>query len=79
MERNEQEEIKAHLVQTDEQFRAMVDQHHQYDVLVAELEAKHALSPAEEVEEHRLKKLKLQLKDQIEQIVSEHKLQHTAG
>lgn len=79
MERNEQEEIKAHLVQTDEQCRAMVDQHHQYDVLVAELEAKHALSPAEEVEEHRLKKLKLQLKDQIEQIVSEHKLQHAAG
>ena len=57
----------------------MVDQHHQYDVLVAELEAKHALSPAEEVEEHRLKKLKLQLKDQIEQTVSEHKLQPAAG
>ena len=79
MERNEQEEIKAHLIQTDEKFRAMVDQHHQYDVLVAELEAKHALSPAEEVEEHRLKKLKLQLKDQIEQTVSEHKLQPAAG
>lgn len=79
MERNEREEIKAHLIQTDEQFRAMVDQHHQYDVLVAELEAKHALSPAEEVEEHRLKKLKLQLKDQIEQTVSEHKLQPAAG
>jgi uncharacterized protein YdcH (DUF465 family) len=79
MERNEQEEIKAHLIQTDEQFRAMVDQHHQYDVLVAELEVKHALSPAEEVEEHRLKKLKLQLKDQIEQTVSEHKLQPAAG
>ncbi len=79
MERNEQEEIKAHLIQTDDQFRAMVDQHHQYDVLVAELEAKHALSPAEEVEEHRLKKLKLQLKDQIEQTVSEHKLQPAAG
>ena len=79
MERNEQDEIKAHLIQTDEQFRAMVDQHHQYDVLVAELEAKHALSPAEEVEEHRLKKLKLQLKDQIEQTVSEHKLQPAAG
>lgn len=79
MERNEQEEIKAHLIQTDEQFRAMVDQHHQYDVLVAELEAKHVLSPAEEVEEHRLKKLKLQLKDQIEQTVSEHKLQPAAG
>lgn len=79
MDRNEQEELKAHLMQTNEQFRAMVDQHHQLDVAVAELEAKHALSPAEEVEEHRLKKLKLQLKDQIEQTVSEYKLQHAAG
>ncbi len=77
MERNEQDEIKAHLMQTDEQFRALVEQHHQYDVLVAELEAKHALSPAEEVEEHRLKKLKLQLKDQIEQTVAEYKPQPT--
>jgi len=75
MDRNTQEEIKAHLMQTNDQFRAMVEQHHQYDVLVAELESKHALSPAEEVEEHRLKKLKLHLKDQIEQVISESRLQ----
>lgn len=75
MDRNTQEEIKAHLIQTDEQFRALVDQHHAYDALVAEMEAKHALTPAEEIEEHRLKKLKLRLKDQIEQAVSEYKLQ----
>ncbi len=40
------------------------------------LEAKHSLTAAEEVEEHRLKKLKLRLKDEMEQIVSEYKLQH---
>ena len=28
------------------------------------------------IEEHRLKKLKLRLKDEMEQIVSEYKLQH---
>jgi uncharacterized protein YdcH (DUF465 family) len=72
MDRNTLEETKAHLMQTNEEFRAMVEQHHQYDALVAELEAKHALSPAEEVEEHRLKKLKLQLKDQIEQVLAEN-------
>ena len=33
---------------------------------------------AEEVEEHRLKKLKLRLKDEMEQIVSEYKLQHAS-
>ncbi|MCU1324638.1 MAG: hypothetical protein JWN34_8 [Bryobacterales bacterium] len=71
MDRNTLEETKAHLMQTNEGFRALVEQHHQYDVAVAELEAKTALSPAEEVEEHRLKKLKLQLKDQIEQVVAD--------
>jgi uncharacterized protein YdcH (DUF465 family) len=71
MDRNTLEETKAHLMQTNEEFRALVEQHHEYDVAVAELEAKHALSPAEEVEEHRLKKLKLHLKDQIEQVVAD--------
>ena len=75
MDRNTIEEIKAHLMQTNDQFRAMVEQHHQYDMQVSELESKHALSPAEEVEEHRLKKLKLHLKDQIEQAISEYRLQ----
>jgi uncharacterized protein YdcH (DUF465 family) len=79
MDRNTQEEIKAHLMQTSEQYRDLLNQHHEYDRLVAELEEKHALTPEEEVEEHRLKKLKLHLKDLMEQMVSEHSLQHAAG
>lgn len=79
MDRNTQEEIKAHLMQTNEQFRALMDQHHEYDRLVANLEGKHALSADEEVEEHRLKKLKLHLKDQMEQMVSEYNLQHAVS
>ncbi len=79
MDRNAQEEIKAHLMQTNEQFRELMHQHHEYDRLVDELESKHALSAEEEVEEHRLKKLKLHLKDQMEQMVSEYKFQHAAG
>jgi uncharacterized protein YdcH (DUF465 family) len=76
MDRNALEEIKAHLMQTNEKFRQLMDQHHEYDRLVEALEAKPALSAVEEVEEHRLKKLKLRLKDEMEQIVSEYKLQH---
>ena len=76
MEQNAQEEIKAHLMQTNEKFRHLMDEHHEYDRLVAELLAKPSLTAAEEVEEHRLKKLKLRLKDEMEQIVSEYKLQH---
>ncbi|MDE3195517.1 MAG: DUF465 domain-containing protein [Acidobacteriota bacterium] len=66
-------------MQTNDRFRALVDQHHEYDRLVEVLEGKNALSADEEVEEHRLKKLKLSLKDQMEQMVSEYSLQHATS
>ncbi len=76
MDRNEQSDITAHLMQTDEQFRHLMDKHHEYDRLVEALERKVVLSASEELEEHRLKKLKLHLKDEMEQIASEYRLQH---
>jgi uncharacterized protein YdcH (DUF465 family) len=76
MEQNAIEEIKAHLMQTNEKYRHLVEKHHEYDRQVEALEAKQALSGDEEVEEHRLKKLKLHLKDEMEQLVSEYRLQH---
>ena len=78
MEQNAQEEIKAHLMQTNEKFRHLMEQHLEYKRQVEALEAKHALTAAEELEEHRLKKLKLRLKDEMEQLVSEYKLQHAS-
>lgn len=79
MDRNTLEEIKAHLMQTNQQFRDLMRQHHEYDELVEGLESKAALTPQEEVEEHRLKKLKLRLKDQMEQMVSEFNFQHATS
>ena len=76
METIAQEELKAHLMATDEHFRELCQQHSEYDHKVAELEAKHALSEEEQVEEVRLKKLKLRLKDQITEIMSRHKAEH---
>jgi len=76
MEQNAQEDIKAHLMQTNEKFRNLMEQHHEYKRQVEALEAKQALTAAEELEEHRLKKLKLRLKDEMEQLVSQYKLQH---
>ena len=76
MDRNALEEIKAHLMQTNEKFRHLMDQHHEYDRMVEALLSKPSLTAAEEVEEHRLKKLKLRLKDEMEHMVSEYKLQH---
>ena len=76
MEQNAQEEIKAHLMQTNEKYRELTEKHREYKRQVEALEAKTALTAQEELEEHRLKKLKLRLKDEMEQLVSQYKLQH---
>jgi uncharacterized protein YdcH (DUF465 family) len=78
MENNTQDELKAHLMATSEEFRALAAQHAQLHKQLEELEAKARLSEAEQVEEHRLKKQKLRLKDQMNQILARYKAQHVA-
>ena len=75
---NTQEELKTHLMQSDDEYRRLAEQHHRYHQQLEALEAKSFLTPEEEVEEHRLKKVKLQLKDQMNQIISRHRAQHVA-
>jgi len=75
---NTQDDLKAHLMQTDEEFRRLAEQHMQYHELLEALEAKSHLTPQEEVEEHKLKKLKLHLKDEMNQIMSRYRAQHIA-
>jgi len=75
---NTQEELKAHLMQTDDEFRHLAEQHAQLHKQLEALEAKSHLTPEEEMEEHRLKKLKLRIKDEMNAILSRHKTQHVA-
>jgi uncharacterized protein YdcH (DUF465 family) len=70
---NTQEDLKAHLMQTNEEFRRLAEQHSQYHQQLEALEAKSHLTPQDEIEEHRLKKLKLHLKDQMNQILSRNR------
>jgi uncharacterized protein YdcH (DUF465 family) len=72
------EELKAHLMQTNEEFRRLAGQHSEYHQKLEALEAKSHLTEEEQFEEHRLKKLKLHLKDQMQQIVSRYKAQNVA-
>ncbi len=75
---NTQEDLKAHLMQTNEEFRKLADEHQQHHVQLESLEAKPLLTDQEQVEEHRLKKLKLHLKDQMNEMLSRYKAQHVA-
>lgn len=76
MELNTQEEMKAHLMATDEEFQTLSKQHHEYDRRLEELEAMSHLSDDEQMEEVRLKKLKLHLKDHMTEILHRHMESH---
>ena len=78
MDRTLEAGIKAHLMETNEEFRKLVHQHSEYARQVAALEAKPFLNEQEEVEEHRLKKLKLNLKDLMEKFIHEHASQQVS-
>ena len=71
-------ELKAHLMATSEDFRQLAAQHADFHRRLEALEAKDHLTNAEEIEEHRLKKEKLRLKDQMNQILARYKAEHVA-
>jgi uncharacterized protein len=73
MERNALDELKAHLMTTNEDFRKLVQQHSDYARKLDDLEAQPHLTEQEQMEETRLKKLKLRLKDQMEAIISQYR------
>ena len=78
MERNAQEELKAHLMSTNEEYQRLASQHSDYARQLDALEALPHLTSDQELEETRLKKLKLRLKDQMEAIVSQYRSQQVA-
>ncbi len=75
----EAQEVKNFLLQSDQQFRQLAEQHHQLDDRLHQLIEKHYLSETEQVEEVTLKKKKLALKDQMEGIVREYARQHSSA
>jgi uncharacterized protein YdcH (DUF465 family) len=60
------EDLKHRLIETNPEFRELASKHHSLDNRLHEIEAKHYLSDADHFEEVRIKKQKLQLKDQME-------------
>lgn len=71
------QEVKAYLLQSNHQYRELADQHHQLDDRLHELIDKHYLSTTEQVEEITLKKKKLALKDQMEQMARAYAHAHS--
>ncbi len=73
MENQTQEDLKAHLLATNEQFRSLAEQHALLKKEIETIESKAHVTPADELEEQRLKKQKLRLKDQMNEILAQYK------
>jgi uncharacterized protein YdcH (DUF465 family) len=78
MENQTQEDLKAHLLATDDQFRSLAEQHAQLKKQIEEIESKPHVTGTDELEEQRLKKLKLNLKDQMNRMLM-HSRHATVG
>ena len=73
----EEQEVKNLLLNGNENYRQLAERHHQLDDRLHELLEKHYLSSTEQVEEITLKKRKLALKDQMEQMAREYARAHS--
>ena len=77
MDKN-QEELKAHLMATNEEFRSLAEKHAAYHSQLEQIEAKSHMTLEDEAEEQRLKKQKLRLKDQMNEILARYRTQQVA-
>jgi uncharacterized protein YdcH (DUF465 family) len=78
MESNTQDELKAHLMASSQEFRELASQHAQLHRQLEELEAKHLLTDQEQLTEVLLKKQKLRVKDQMNALLARNKAQNVA-
>ncbi|MCW5983106.1 MAG: DUF465 domain-containing protein [Bryobacteraceae bacterium] len=74
MERLNPEDMKARLIQTDDEFRRLALAHSEYERKIQALESLPRLSEEQQMEEVKLKKLKLHAKDLMAQIMSRHRV-----
>ena len=74
----EAQEVKDLLLQRDEWYRQLAEQHSQLDHRLHQLVEQQYLSSSEQVEQVTLKKRKLSLKDRMEGIAREYSRNHAS-
>lgn len=69
-------QVRDQLLASNEVFRKLAEEHSQYSQRLEALITKKYLSEEEKLEEVRLKKLKLRLKDQMESLEQQFRSSH---
>lgn len=72
-----EQEIIERLRKENEEFRKLEQEHRSLDSTLKELEAKRFLTAEDEIEIHKLKKLKLSKKDRMLELIEEYKKSHS--
>ena len=75
---NNQDDLKAHLMATNEEYRSLAEKHAEYHKQLEAIETKSHMTLQDEEEESRLKKQKLHLKDQMNEILARYRTQRVA-
>ena len=68
----EAQEAKAFLLQANDEYRQLVERHHELDNRLHQLTERNYLSPDEQLEEVTIKKRKLAVKDEMERMAREY-------
>ena len=69
----EESSLKELLIKSNDHYRALHEEHHRYDERLSQLAAIHFPNEEEKLEALTLKKKKLSLKDQMEEIFHQFK------
>ncbi len=70
--------VKAELIQTDEAFRSLYEEHQEYKQRLEAIRVKSLPSQEDEIEIKRIKIHKLSLKDRMELMLHQHTRAHAA-
>jgi uncharacterized protein YdcH (DUF465 family) len=71
-------DLRSQLLQANDEFRRLANEHSSYSQKLDDLIHKRYLSEEEKLEEVRLKKLKLRLKDEMERIERQYRIGATS-
>jgi uncharacterized protein YdcH (DUF465 family) len=70
------ESVREQLLASHEEFRRLAQEHNRYSQRLESLIEKRYLTDQEKLEEVKIKKVKLRLKDEMEMIEQEHRRRH---